>query len=272
MLSTRRKYHTILPLILYICFKQFCQKQHDVSASILKSDLALSRRIKIRVPWSIINERISDIHFRRMFRMTRQCFDELCSKIRCSIGERAFLSEKYIDAFMSDDDISTCHFMSTCRLSRMYRAHCRTSGGFISGEMKLAITIRMLAGWSPLDLAILFDVSESHCKTLFIKVLKNWIIQPNIGKIDIESYLSDDAAMKRVAIGFSRQSGGILKGAIGAIDGWLVKITRPWKFRDGITNPASFFSRKGFYALNVQCMVDHEKSTMGILFKPWIIS
>ena len=167
--------------------------------------------------------------------MTRQCFDQLCSKIICSIGERAFLSEKYINVFISDNDVSTSHLL------RIYRAHARTSGGFISGEMKLAITIRMLPGGSPLDLAILFDVSESHYKTIFIKVLKNWIIRPNIGKIDIESYLDDDAAMKRVAIGFSQRSGGILKGAIGAIDGWLVKITRLWEFRDGIANPASFF-------------------------------
>ena len=65
--------------------------------------------------------------------------------------------------------------------------------------------------WFP----VLFDVSESHCKTNFIKVLKNWIIRPNIGNIDIESYLYDDAAMKRVAVGFSQRSGGVLKGAIG---------------------------------------------------------
>ena len=120
----------------------------------------------------------------------------------------------------------------------------------------------MLAGGSPLDLSIIFDVSETHCKTLFIKVLKNWIIKPNIGKIDIELYLNDDAAMERVAIGFSQRSGGILEGDIGAIDGWFVKISRPWIFRDGIANPASVFSRKGFYALNVQCIVDNEKKVL----------
>ena len=84
----------------------------------------------------------------------------------------------------------------------------------------MAITLRMLAGGSMLGLAILFDVSESHCKTLFIKVLKNWIIKPNIGKIDIELYLNDDAVMKRVAIVFSQSSGGILKGVIGARSHW----------------------------------------------------
>ena len=52
----------------------------------------------------------------------------------------------------------------------------------------------MLAGGIPLDLVVLFNVSDSHCKTIFIKSLKNWIIRPNIGKVDIESYLDDDAS------------------------------------------------------------------------------
>ena len=120
------------------------------------------------------------------------------------------------------------------------------SGGFISGEIKLAITIRMLAGRSSLDLAVLFGVSVSHCQTVFIKVLTDWIIKLNIGQIDIESYLSNNDAMKRVAIGFSQRSGGVLKGDIGAIDGWLVKITRPWETRDGVPNPASFFHERDF--------------------------
>ena len=228
MISNRPKLHIILHIVLYVCFKQFCQKKRNINDSILKSNLALNRRKKERVPWSKINERISDNHFRRMFRMTRKCFDQLCSQIICSIGERAFLSEAYINAFVSTNDICNSRF------SIIYKAHARTSGGFLSGEMKLAISLIMLAGGRPLDLAILFDVSESHCKTIFINVLKNWIIKTNIGKINIESYLNDDKAMKRVAVGFSKRSGGVLKGTIGAIDGWLVKISRPWRTRDGI--------------------------------------
>ena len=40
----------------------------------------------------------------------------------------------------------------------------------------------------------------------------------NIGQIDIESYLKDDEAMKKVSIGFSRHSNSVLRGATGAID------------------------------------------------------
>ena len=44
----------------------------------------------------------------------------------------------------------------------MYDAHVLASGGYISGEVKLAITIRLLAGGDALDLALIFDVYPSH--------------------------------------------------------------------------------------------------------------
>ena len=45
--------------------------------------------------------------------------------------------------------------------------------------------------------------------------------------MDIIEYINDDEAMSKVALGFSKRSNGVLRGAIGAIDGWLVKIQRP---------------------------------------------
>ena len=69
-----------------------------------------------------------------------------------------------------------------------------------------------------------------------------------------------------MSLGFSTRSNGVLAGAIGAIDGWLVKITRPYFSRDGVNNPSTFFSRKGFYALNVQCMVDNNKKVLWASF------
>ena len=61
---------------------------------------------------------------------------------------------------------------------------------------------------------------------------------------------------------FSKRSNGVLKGAIGALDGWLVRIQRPSYYFDKIVNPVAFFSRKGFYALNVQCIVDDRKKVL----------
>ena len=180
----------ILTLVLYLYFKQFFQKKHDINYSKMRRDNALKRRIKIRLTWSEVNARISDAHFRRMFRMSRPCFQLICSTIIRSIGERSFKSQAYIDAFLSEVNVIPSS------LYNIYKVHEKTSGGVVSGEVKLAITIRILAGGSALDLAVLFEVSEAHCKRLFIDVLKNWIIKTNIGQMDIGKYLKDDMAMK----------------------------------------------------------------------------
>ena len=133
---------------------------------------------------------------------------------------------------------------------------------FISGEVKMAITVRLLAGGDPLDLAVIFDVSPCHTKTIMYNVIKDWLIPSKLGDINMKSYLEDEEAMTRVSTGFSLRSNGVLKGAIGAIDGWLVKIVRPsWRL-DNVRNSVAFFSRKGFFALNVQCIVDHDKKVL----------
>ena len=75
----------------------------------------------------------------------------------------------------------------------------------------------------------------------------------------MDVYLSAIDAMTKVSNEFASHSNGILKVAIGSIDGWLVQIVRLSLSREFIKNPTSFFSRKGFYALNVQCIVDDQK-------------
>ena len=70
--------------------------------------------------------------------------------------------------------------------------------------------------------------------------------------MDLEVYLNDPESLARVSEGFSRRSNGVLKGAIGIIDGWLVKITRTCWRLDKVRNVVGFFSRKGLFALNVQ--------------------
>ena len=78
----------------------------------------------------------------------------------------------------------------------MYRAKDKTSGGYISGEVKLAITLRLLAGGDALDLGVLFDVSSNYCRDIFNYVLKHWIVQPNLGGMDIKAYFLDNNELK----------------------------------------------------------------------------
>ena len=68
--------------------------------------------------------------------------------------------------------------------------------------------------------------------------------------------------MTEVSNGFSKRSNGVLKGVIGALDGWLVKIRRTCNKLDGATNHVPYYSRKGYYGLNVQCIVDDRKKVL----------
>ena len=142
-----------------------------------------------------------------MFRMTRKCFGELCSNITTLVGEKEFKSESYIDAFLADKD-------------RMFMAHEETSGGYISGETKLGLTLRLLAGGDALDLGVMFDIHPRYCVQIMIYVLSKWILKPKLGGINMYEYLSDEEAMIRVSDGFSKHSNGIFKRVIGALDGW----------------------------------------------------
>ena len=85
----------------------------------------------------------------------------------------------------------------------MFLTNEKTTGGYISGEIKLAITLRLLAGGSNYDLSVLFDIYQSHCNAIMIDVLKNWIIATDIGDINIEKYLHNTAAMSQISEGFS---------------------------------------------------------------------
>ena len=49
----------------------------------------------------------------------------------------------------------------------MYKANQAILGGFITGEVKLAIAIILLAGVDTLDLAVIFDVSPTHLYNIF---------------------------------------------------------------------------------------------------------
>ena len=55
----------------------------------------------------------------------------------------------------------------------MHRAHAATSGGYVSGEVKLGITLRLLAGGDILDIDAIFDISYDWCKTIAYEVLRD---------------------------------------------------------------------------------------------------
>ena len=87
-----------LPLLLYLFFIQYEVTRSASHRSYINSINAKNRRIKKCIQWSDVNKRIGDYQFRRMFRMTRPCFNRLCQHIIAYTGEKAFKSEAYINA------------------------------------------------------------------------------------------------------------------------------------------------------------------------------
>ena len=112
-----------------------------------RSHQALNRRKRERDKWSEFNKRISHTQFRRLFRMNRYCFYQLCSSIIAAIGEKSFKSEDYINAFFE-------------KKNSINEAHKLTSGGFVSGEVKVAIMLCVFSGGDVLDISLIFDVES----------------------------------------------------------------------------------------------------------------
>ena len=124
------------------------------------------------------------------------------------------------------------------------RGRCHS---LICGEIKLALTLRMLAGSSYLDIMLQHDITHPHIYRIFHHVTKYWICNDKVTQINLYNDLQDEEEMKKTSRDFANgSSAGFFKGCIGAIDGWLIRIKCPSIIADGIKNPGTFYSRKGF--------------------------
>ncbi len=212
------------------------------------------RRSRVRKGWAAFRDWLSDKQFRRYFRMSKILFKQLVDDVTSIIPSHNFKSEEYLQKI-----VESC--VPTDPSNNIILAHHNSTGGFISGEIKLAIALRVLGGATYLDCALFFEVSFNHCHKLFKEVVCNWLCHPLFYPIDGIKYCLNDDEMNSVALQFSNSSRGVVNGCIGALDGWLVKIKKPTK-RDGVDNPQSFYSRKGFYAINVQAICDKNKRVL----------
>ena len=111
----------------------------------------------------------------------------------------------------------------------MNNAHVQLTGGFVSGEVKLALTLRLLAGGTYMDLALLYKVGMTYAYQILHDVVCNWINDDMLITINEEDYLNNDERRATVANDFAIGFQGLLKRAIGALNGWLVKVKRPTK-------------------------------------------
>ena len=210
------------------------------------------RRDWVREHFSSFRERASSTLFRRMFRMPENTFEILCKRIEASVGEEEFCSENFIITKLEEGN---------SKLARIYQANKKSHArGWICGEVKVTIALWFLAGASYADILHIFGVWYSHSHRILHEVCEHWLCKDWVSKYILEAALDDANDMLQISKVFATKgrSQGILAGIIGALDGWLVKICKP-KLCEGVRNPGTYFSRKGFFALNVQCIVDRNK-------------
>ena len=89
----------------------------------------------MRVNFSSFRASVSPKSLRRMFCMPIECFNLLCCRIENSVGMDKFMSEEHLDTYLLHD---------TKKSSTMYKAHKEGVGGYICGEIKVAIALRLL--------------------------------------------------------------------------------------------------------------------------------
>ena len=68
----------------------------------------------------------------------------------------------------------------------------------------------------------------------FHDVIKNWILDDRLLKMNGLDYVSDNIRMERVAFELLVGLNGLMAGYIDALDGWTVRIKRPPKTRKGV--------------------------------------
>lgn len=132
---------------------------------------------------------------------------------------------------------------------RKFRQSCRTRRETLPHDIRLGITLRILAGADFQDVAYVFKVGPSTVYGIFdetIHELNDHLSFPGIP--------SDEEGLRSLAVGFksSRRTLSPLDGCVSSVDGICIRIAKAEKH----FNPAFHFCRKGFYALAVQAVCD----------------
>ena len=126
-----------------------------------------------------------DRQFRRYFCMSRDCFHHLCEQIEQHIGWPTFESEQYLwelcPGTIEDNE-----------QNKMNHAYVQSTGGYVSGEVKLALISRMLAGGTCMDLTLLYKVGMAYAYKILHDIVCNWINDDRLININGEDYLNDD--------------------------------------------------------------------------------
>ena len=123
--------------------------------------------------------------------------------------------------------------------------------GAVEPEVRVAIVLHILAGASDIDLMMLWQVARPTIYQVFHETSE--AILKSLPFDDFPRTIPECSFLSHV-FHVSRRRNNPLPGCIGALDGIAIRITKPRA--SDCFDPASYFHRKGFYALPVQAICD----------------
>ncbi len=91
------------------------------------------------------------------------------------VGSAQFKSEEYLDNILNPSGPASDNY-GNHQWKNIFFAHEHSTGGFIFGEVKLTVILRILGGGSYLDLALLFESSFNHTHKIVRYVVQNWLV------------------------------------------------------------------------------------------------
>lgn len=167
---------------------------------------------------------LSDDEFKKYFRFSREAFSLLLETIRPAIS-----------SFGPEDEEEELAM--------------HMSGRKLQASLKLGIFLRVMAGGSPWDVSLAFRVGRTTVYAVHEELLL--VLDKQLG---FQNLPTTDEELKKAALQFTESRGPTnpLPGCVAAVDGLLIQIEKP----EPRCNPREFFTRKGFYAVPVQAVVD----------------
>lgn len=126
----------------------------------------------------------------------------------------------------------------------------RSSGGLVDPDARLALTLRLLAGASYLDIMMLFGISRSTVYTVMHATCDSVMSCLTLHGVPFDG--SNALSVLCRGFGSSRARANPLIGCVGTMHGIAIKIS---KSRDCFI-PRNYYYRKGLYAVPFQAVVD----------------
>jgi len=131
------------------------------------------------------------------------------------------------------------------------RPRLSTSPHALSPTLLVFLALRYYAGGSYLDVCAVSGVSSSAFYEAVWTFTDAVLDTPDL---QMSMPVWDQAWRQRTTAGFQRRSDSPLNNVIGALDGIVVRQERPTAAE--VACPKDYWSRKGFFALNVQAICD----------------